>query len=333
MTREEKLISFLKKYHWETAERIPLASDASLRTYERLILGNNRAILMNSPLSEKPERFVFIDKLLREANVHAPEILAFDPENGFMILEDFGDQTFTRLLQQGTNELDLYRKGIDTLIRVQQKISTPIDGIDSYSFERMISEVSLLPDWFGKYVVGGLSDRARGSFIEIWGRLLKPLSNLPQSLVLLDYHADNLMITPKGDCGVLDFQDARIGPATYDLMSLLEDERRDVPSSIRKELIEHYFAQRPEIDTPLVRETLSIMTMQRHTKVIGIFVRLYMRDKKEKYLKMIPLVWELTERHLTNPVFADYRKWLDHYIPKKLRHTVFEPQEVPSCSP
>ena len=333
MTRAELLFSFLEQNHWETAKRIPLASDASSRTYERLIMGEKQAILMNSPLSERPDQFAYIDKLLRQAGIHAPEIMAFDAENGFMLLEDFGDQTFTRLLQQGADELDLYRQGIDTLIRLQQKINLPIKGVDLYSFERLMREVLLLPNWFGKYVVGGLSDQAVAEFTEIWKHLIQPLTDLPQSLVLLDYHADNLMITPGGDCGVLDFQDARIGPAIYDLMSLLEDERRDVSAEVRNNLIAHYFAARPEIDTPFVRECLPVMAMQRHTKVIGIFVRLYMRDKKEKYLKMIPLVWELTERHLSNPVFADYRKWLNTYIPKNLRHSVFQPTEDLQCSP
>ena len=144
---------------------------------------------------------------------------------------------------------------------------------------------------------------------------------------MLDYHADNLMMTKAGDCGVLDFQDARLGPVTYDLMSLLEDERRDVSADVRQTLLKEYFRLRPEVDTPAVRAALPLTAMQRHTKVVGIFMRLFQRDRKEKYLSMIPLVWELIERHLDEPVFADYKTWLDTYVPQKYRYTVYQPKE------
>jgi len=285
--------------------------------------------LMNSPLSERPEQFVLIDELLRKTGVHAPEILASDLENGFLLLEDFGNDTFTHLLAQDFPEFDLYKKGIDTLIQLQNKVVLPAEGIPLYSFDRLMNEVMLCPNWFGKYALkGGLSDEAVSEFRQIWADLIQKLISLPQTLVLLDYHADNLMITQAGDCGVLDFQDARIGPVGYDLMSLLEDERRDVSADVRDRLIEHYFKNCPQFDLPLVRETLPIITMQRHTKVIGIFVRLFMRDKKEKYLNMIPLVWQLTERHLTEPVFAAYRDWINRYIPEQVRHTALNKEDL-----
>jgi len=321
MSRETDLQEFLNKNGWGTAERIPLVADASLRTYDRLKMGKQTAILMNSPLSERPEQFVLIDEMLRRTGAHAPKILAQDLTNGFLILEDFGNDTFTNLLNKGESEFNLYQKGIETLIRIQDKVVLPDSGIPLYSFERLMNEVMLLPNWFGKALPGGLSDTAIAEFKEIWEELIRKLEGLPNTLVLLDYHADNLMITLGGDCGILDFQDARIGPVGYDLMSLLEDERRDVSPNVRKELIELYFKKRPTVDTPLVRESLPIITMQRHTKVIGIFVRLFLRDKKEKYLKMIPLVWELTERHLDEPIFSAYKNWIQKYIPEKVRHT------------
>ncbi|MBQ7412710.1 MAG: phosphotransferase [Alphaproteobacteria bacterium] len=328
MTREEALNNFLKQHNWDQAERIVLAADASARTYDRLIKKSQTAILMNSPLSERPDLFVMIDKLLQKTGVHVPNILAADMENGFLLLEDFGDNTFTRLLNNGTDELDLYRKGIDALIQIQNNVQLPPDGIAEYTAKRLMNGVLFLPNWFGQYAIpGGINDKAKQEFIDIWTPLIQKIMTLPQNIVLLDYHADNLMITPTGDCGILDFQDACIGPVTYDLMSLLEDERRNVPASVRQNLIEHYFAGCPAYDTPAVRETLSLVAMQRHTRVIGIFMRLFLRDKKEKYLKMIPFVWELVERHLDEPVFADYKVWLDRYIPTTARHTVFNPEK------
>ena len=327
MTRAELLNQFLNDNGWGKAEHIPLASDASARTYERLYLNGKSVILMNSPLSENPDKFVFIDNLLRQAGICAPDIISADLNNGFLLLEDFGDDTITRLLRKGASEYDLYKKGIDTLIQLQKNITLPIEGVPTYSSENLMNGLMLFPNWFGKYVVpGGLSDKAVHEFKDIWDPLTKQLDRLPKSLILLDYHVDNLMLTPDGKCGVLDFQDARIGPVIYDLMSLLEDERRDVSPDVREKLLEHYFNQRPEIDTDLVRLSLPVIAMQRHTRVIGIFTRLFLRDKKEKYLSMIPLVWELTERHLNNPIFEPYKDWLDRYIPQNIRHLTLTPE-------
>lgn len=329
MTRESALDDFLEKEGWDTSERVLLASDASARVYERLIKNGHSVILMNSPLAERPDLFVLIDRLLKRAGIHAPDILAADLKNGFLLLEDFGNDTFSRLLANGADEYNLYLHGVDTLIRLQDKITLPIKNITEYSLKMLMNGVLMLPNWFGKHVVpNGLPDQAIAEFIRIWADLNKRLIDLPKTLVLLDYHVDNLMMTPDGECGVLDFQDARIGPVTYDLMSLLEDERRDVSPDVRERLIEHYFLARPQIDLPEVRQTLPIVAMQRHTRVIGIFVRLFLRDRKERYLKMIPLIWTMVERHLNNPVFAGYKAWLDKYIPTAIRHNLLKPEDL-----
>ena len=283
---------------------------------------------MNSPLSERPDLFVLIDDLLRQAGVHAPAVLATDMTNGFLLLEDFGDDTFSRLLAKGVDELNLYQQGIDTLIQIQKNVKIPTTGLSVYTFQQLMGGTLFLPDWFGRYVVpGGIDENARQSFINLWTPLIRQMTELPQTLVLMDYHVDNLMMTPGGDCGVLDFQDARIGPVTYDLMSLLEDERRDVSPHVRETLLDYYFTRCPEMDTPAVRQGLSLAAVQRHTRVIGIFVRLAIRDKKERYLKMIPLIWKQIECHLDQPLFSAYREWLDRYIPTEVRHAVFNPQE------
>ena len=328
MNRDQALDIFLKKANWDTADKTPLAGDASSRTYIRLRKGGKSAILMNSPLSERPDQFVFIDRLLEQTGIRVPAILADDLENGFLLLEDFGDNTFTRLLAKGTDELTLYKAGIDTLIHLHKNVALPAQGITVYTSERLLNGVMLFANWYGKYAVpGGLSDTAISEFRTLWSDLAKQMEQLPQTLILMDYHADNLMITPDGSCGVLDFQDARIGPLTYDLVSLLEDERRDVSPAVREELISYYFHQCPRWDTPLVRNTLSLVALQRHTRVIGVFVRLFLRDRKEKYLDMIPLVWRQIESHLDEAVFKDYRNWLDRYIPQEIRHTPLKPED------
>lgn len=328
MTRDELLSLFLTNNGWGTATRTPLASDASFRTYDRLTQNGQSVILMNSPLSENPDKFVFFDELLSNTGICVPQILAKDMTNGFILLEDFGDNTFTKLLNQGADEYALYKQALDTLVNLQKNIVLSKTGIETYTDEQMLNGVLLLPNWFGKYVLpNGLPSEAIPSFKAIWEKLIQKISSSPKTLVLLDYHVDNLMITPDNKCGVLDFQDARLGPIGYDLMSLLEDERRDVSAQVRDNLINDYFRQMPAFDTPAIRETLPIIAMQRHARVIGLFVRLFLRDKKEKYLKMIPFIWELTERHLNNPIFQDYRDWLNRYIPIETRQKILTKED------
>ena len=324
MNREESLLSFLQQVGWQKAKRVLLAADASFRSYERLTNETGQtAVLMNAPPPENPGQFIFIDRLLEQAGIRVPRILASDLSNGFVLLEDFGDNTFARLLDRGTSVRDLYARAVDTLTQMQKKIDLSNDGIPAYDFDKMMFEVSLLPDWFGKYAVpGGLSEQSRNEFMALWEPLIRQIQTLPKTLVLLDFHIDNLMITPDEVCGVLDFQDGRIGPAVYDLMSLVEDERRDVSEEIRREMIERYFDARPEVNQPFVRKALDLVAMQRHTKVVGIFVRLCVRDGKDRYLKMIPFVWSLIERHLNQPEFEAYRNWIDKNIPDKLRHII-----------
>lgn len=331
MTREEALLSFLTQAGWHLAKRIPLAADASFRSYDRLINETGESVvLMNAPPPENPAQFIFIDHLLEQAGARVPKVLSADLTNGFVLLEDFGDDTFTRLFARGNSASDLYTKAIDTLVNVQNKISLPDEGIPEYDFDKMMFEVSLLPDWFGQYVVpGGLSQQARDEFMTLWKPLINQIQNIPKTLVMLDFHVDNLMITPDNSCGILDFQDGRIGPVTYDLMSLLEDERRDVPTNIRQKMIERYFQKRPELNTDFIRSTLDVVAMQRHTKVVGIFVRLCARDGKNRYLKMIPFVWQLIERHLHQPEFLAYKEWIEKYIPLENRKTI---PQVSKCA-
>lgn len=323
MTREDALHLFLKNNGWEKATRKMLAADASFRTYERLNQNGKSVVLMNAPPPENPSQFVFIDQLLEKAGARVPKIIATDLENGFILLEDFGDDTFSRLLNHGTSGIDLYRQAVNALIQMQKNIQIPSEGIPQYDTEKMLFEVSLLPDWFGKYILhGGLSETARSEFMSIWDPLIKRIQETPKTLVLLDFHVDNLMITEDKKCGLLDFQDARIGPVLYDLMSLIEDDRRSVDINIQEKVKKLYFSARPELDTPENHEAAAIIALQRHTKVAGIFVRLCVRDGKDRYLKMLPFVWQRIESHLNNPLFKEYRDWIEKYIPISTRKNI-----------
>ena len=323
MERENQLKSFLSQNGWGEAQQSLLAHDASFRWYDRLTLDNQSRVLMNAPIpKENPAQFVFVDKILENIGVKVPHIYAQDLENGFLLLEDLGDDTFTRLIAKGENEDILYKKAVDVLINVQKEIHTNV-GLKEYDFDLMFFEASLLPLWYIKHVLNtDIDEKGMQEFEQIWRKLYEIISSVPNTLVLLDYHVDNLMITKNNECAVLDFQDARFGPVTYDLASLLEDARRPVAKELQEKMKAYYFENMPEHHTNAFHTSYPVMAVQRHTKVIGIFVRLFVRDGKDRYLKHIPFVWQLLEKHLDNPIFSDYKKWLDKYIPSEVRHQV-----------
>ena len=323
MEREELLHLFLKQHGWDTAKRELLARDASFRWYERLTKENETLVLMNAPIpQENPAQFAFVDEILESKGIKVPHIFARDMENGFLLLEDFGDDTFTRLIAAGADEENLYRQAIDSLIRIQKQfMQNP--GLKEYNFDLMYTEVSLLPLWYVKYVLKKeLDNKAMAEYKAVWEELYQKISAVPNTLVLLDYHVDNLMITKDKKCGLLDFQDARFGPVTYDLASLLEDARRVVRPDLQDKMKTYFFNEFPTYQTAEFEDSYSLMAVQRHTKVIGIFVRLFVRDNKNRYLKFIPFVWQLLEKHLDQPLLKRYKTWLDTYIPSDVRQKI-----------
>ncbi len=323
MEREELLQLFLKQHGWDTAKRELLARDASFRWYERLTKGNETLVLMNAPIpQENPAQFAFVDEILESKGIKVPHIFARDMANGFLLLEDFGDDTFTRLIAAGADEDNLYRQAIDSLIQIQKQfMQNP--GLKEYNFDLMYTEASLLPLWYVKYVLKKeLDDKAMAEYKAVWEELYQKISAVPNTLVLLDYHVDNLMITKDKKCGLLDFQDARFGPVTYDLASLLEDARRVVRPDLQDKMKAYFFNEFPAYQTAEFEDSYSLMAVQRHTKVIGIFVRLFVRDNKNRYLKFIPFVWQLLEKHLDKPLLKRYKTWLDTYIPSDVRQKI-----------
>ena len=319
--REAQIAEFLRRAGWGPAQRRILAADASFRRYDRMELAHKTAVLMDAPPPKEDVRpFIRIARHLTGLGYSAPRIYAEDSEHGLLLLEDLGDATFTRLLAAGADESELYDLAMDLLIDLHRRNAPCTAPI--YDEQKLLTEASLLTDWYAPAIGAELTSTQRAEYLEIWRGIL-PLANLmPPTLVLRDFHVDNLMRIEgrKGiaQCGLLDFQDAVIGPITYDLASLLEDARRDVSPDLAARLKARYLAAFPELSHQDFAASWACLAAQRHAKVIGIFTRLCRRDGKPNYLHHIPRVWRLLESHLGHPGLAPLGRWLDRHLPNRI---------------
>jgi len=325
-TRQRAMAAFLAGHGWRGHTPKILADDASFRRYYRLDDGKRRAVLMDAPPPQEDVRpYVTVARILHEHGFSAPEIYAEDRDQGFLLIEDFGDDTYTRLLAKGADEEALYTLAIDTLVALHRVVEAErLPQLPLYDEERLLTEAGLLAEWYTPSMLGAeLSEAAREDYVARW-RAVLPMAELPaQTLVLRDYHVDNLMLLPGRkavqSCGLLDFQDAVRGPTSYDLVSLLKDARRDVQPALREAMTERYLAQFPDLDEPLFRRSAAILAAQRNCKIIGIFTRLWRRDGKPQYLAHIPRVWRLLEEDLREPALRPIADWLDRHLPAAMR--------------
>ena len=312
---------FLATHRLAEATCTPLAMDASFRRYVRLAAGDRRAILMDAPPPQEDVRpFIAIQTLLRGMDLSAPEIFAADIERGLLLIEDFGDGTYTRLLAAGEAEEPLYALAVDVLIALRRRFEAVASDLPRYDEARFLDEAVRFVDWYLRLVAGKEAPAAlREDYLARWRVVLASAESTPATLVLRDYHVDNLMRVAGRNgvaaCGLLDFQDAVLGPATYDLMSLLEDERRDVALPLRQKMIARYLAAFPDLDRDGFATSYAVMGAQRHAKNIGQFARLKLRDDKPHYLKHIPHMWRLLIEDLAHPALAPVRQWFEANVP------------------
>ena len=325
--RDRPIEEFLAAAGWGGAARTPLAGDASFRRYERIARNGRHAMLMDAPPPMEDIRpFVRIARHLGALGYSAPEIIFEDAEAGLLLLEDLGDDTYTSRLEAGDDENALYRLAVDVLIDLHRRPAgeAVADGVTAFDDDMMMEEAALMTEWYLPAVLG--ADRAGAladSYRQCWLPLLPSARSVPDSLVLRDYHVDNLMRIDGREgiaaCGLLDFQDAVVGPVSYDLMSLVEDARRDVDLNLATAMRGRYLAAFPDIDIAAYDTSFTVLAAQRHCKVIGIFTRLSVRDGKPVYLEHIPRLWRLLERALTHPMLVPLRVWFDTNVPGPCR--------------
>ena len=324
--REAEIAAFLAACGWGDAQRLPLAGDASFRRYCRLVRGGKSTMLMDAPPPQEDVRpYIAVARHLRALDFSAPTILAAEESTGLLLIEDLGDGTFTRLLARGDDERALYELAVDVLIALHRRfVPEPAAWLPPYDDTRLLNEAALLVDWYLPAVTGRPTPPAlREEYLGLWRALLPVARGVPSSLVLRDYHVDNLMRIDGRDglaaCGLLDFQDAVLGPVTYDLVSLVEDSRRDIAPDLVAAMRARYLAAFPALDRAAFDASLAVLGAQRHCKVIGIFTRLCKRDGKPRYLAHIPRLWRLLESNFRHPALAPIAAWLDRHVPRDQR--------------
>ncbi len=311
------LDEFLAEAGWAGATAEPLPGDASFRRYFRIRNGTRTAMLMDAPPpNEDPRPFLQVGQWLRAQGLRAPAIYAERAERGLVLIEDFGaDRMRDWLDAHPEAEEAVYAKAVDALVALHACQAGPFDPYDMAVYQR---EVSLFVEWFCP--LQGLDVDAAG-WAAAWDAVLLPMlpRQQPGVTVLRDYHAENIMLLPDGAQGLLDFQDALAGHPAYDLVSLLQDARRDVSPELERGMLERYLGQ---VDAGHDFEAdYARLGAQRNAKIVGIFARLWKRDGKPRYLSMIPRVWEAMERDLKHPALAPVAEWFTVNVPQELRDT------------
>ena len=322
--RDSEIDAFLSRHGWGDARRGPLAGDASFRRYERIVRDGETRVLMDAPPDKEDVRpFVAVSRLLRGCGLNAPEVRARDTARGLLLLEDFGDGLYTRVLAGGGDEAALYAAAVDVLLALHAR-APDATGLPAYDDSRLQAEADLLVDWYLPEALGEpTSDPVRRAYTEAWHAVFPLVRAIPESVVLRDYHADNLVWLDGRDgvdrVGLLDFQDAVVGPVAYDLVSLLEDARRDVAAPVVDAAIARYLNGRPDISRDAFTAAYAVLGAQRNCKIIGIFTRLWRRDGKPGYLDYLARVFDHLAGDLAHPALAPVKDWLDSALPADRR--------------
>ncbi len=327
VSRAEDLHDFLSGAGFDPAALAPFTGDASNRRYFRLPAAG--VVVMDSPreLGEDVRPFVGVTNWLRAGGFSAPEIHACDLDRGFLVLEDLGDDLFRRICETAPAlESDLYGNAVD-LLAALHRLAPPamLDtgaeqlALAPYDREVLLREAALLTEWY----VPGASGHATitqlaadfGGLVE---ELTAPFAQAREVVVLRDYHAENLIWLPArratARTGLLDYQDALAGHPAYDLVSLLEDARRDTTQELRDAMIDRYLAN-TGAEAEAFRTGYAILGAQRNIKIVGIFARLCLRDGKAQYPDLIPRVWSHLMRDLQHPGLHRLKDWVARHIP------------------
>jgi tRNA threonylcarbamoyl adenosine modification protein YjeE len=353
LSRNDSIRQFLSATRWKDARRAYFEGDASFRRYETLHLENESAILMDMParpdgppvknglpysaiahLAEDIRAVVAINTELKTRGYNAPAIEAYDLNEGLAVIEDLGRSVYGRMMLAGHDMHEPMTAATDVLADMATKawpaevaVGAERYRVPHYDIAAQLIEVDLLPSWFWPHVTGcEIPQQVRAELESLWTELLPLTQPLERVWVLRDYHSPNLLWLPEckglSRVGLIDTQDCLLGHPAYDLASLLQDARVDIPFAMADALYEHYCGQRMKagrFDRASFDIAYSILGAQRATKILGIFARLSKRDGKHGYLKHIPRVSRYLERDLAHPRLAGLKAWFDRHLPAAMR--------------
>ena len=296
-----------------------IKSDASFREYYRV--ENKRLLIMHAP-QEKGEsliNFEKINKILSSINLSVSKIYDIDYENNLMLIEDFGNDIFSKILNPN-NERDLYQKSIELLSFIHNHSKLETYHVEKYSFEILINESELFIEWYlEKHLKLIVSSSEKVEFRNILEKHFKSLSLEKNTLVLRDFHVDNLIYLENRNgikqLGLIDYQDALLGSVAYDLASLVEDVRRPIKEELKHSLIEIY-SKSIFVDQNELQREIDFYSIQRNLKIIGIFSRLKYRDNKMNYFPMIEVAWSFINNHIKKSEYNDLNHWIDKMMKK-----------------
>jgi aminoglycoside/choline kinase family phosphotransferase len=314
MTRDNQIAAFLARHGAMLADTEPLAQDASFRRYLRL-RHPIRAILMDAPPPEDVRPFLRIATHLRAQGLAVPAIIDADPDIGLILEDDFGDHLLSNLLDQGEPPEPLLDAAVDALI-AWQRAAPPPDLPDWDAPQMASTALGTLFDWWWPARYGtAVPDAARADVAAGLTDMLKPVAQGPRCAVHRDWFAGNLLRLPSGGIGIIDFQGAATGHPAYDLMSLLQDARRDIPPATAARAFARYLAARPDLDATAFTAAYQACAAQRHLRVACQWVRLALRDNRPQYLAHGPRTWRLLRDALAQPAAAPLAAALDRWIP------------------
>lgn len=312
--------AFLAANGWGGAEILPLAGDASFRRYFRVRDGARTAVLMDAPPQHEDSRpFLSVGKHLTDLGFSAPRPLGADLEAGLILLDDFGDARVTPVLEAAPErERGIYEAAIDVLAALH---AHPAPALALYAESELRREVRVFTEWYLPAVGLEAAPGYDAAWDAVWPGLLAATAATPV-LTLRDYHADNLMLLDRpglAGLGLLDFQDALVGHPAYDLVSLLQDARREVPMALEAAMLERYLMLRGISDRQGFRVIYHILGAQRNIKILGVFTRLRDRDGKAGYVERHPRLWGYIDRNFEQPALAPVRAWFDANVPLSAR--------------
>ena len=314
---------------------LPIAGDASFRTFYRFVSNKSTKIIVFAKKEKYKNLIAYsaINNFLRANKILAPKLYTHNYSKGIIVIEDFGDISFYKALIKKKNKLAIYKKLVDLLIKIQKiKPKSKIKSInkksyimDKYSNKYLFKESDLFFDWYLPLILNkkkalSIKIKSKKILLKIYNKL-----NFPNShFVHRDYHVQNLMKVGK-KIGLIDSQDALIGNPAYDVVSLVDDVRIKTSTKLKNQIYSYYLEKTSKIyriNSQKFLEDFNILSVQRNLKIIGIFSRLFTRDKKKQYLKLIPYTWQLLNMRMNSRIFSELKKILDSNIPKKFKKKI-----------